>query len=137
MALELSELKFIVNDSDLKRASETIGELVTSVGKLDKAARDAAQTEATLARAAKDNAKANLDNAKSQDVRLKSTIAADKADNKLQLLLRRNLKLQKKLRKLQHGKQVFCKSKKTFLNFRLRVSLKVRLVFLHMVRLLV
>ena len=80
MSLDLSELKFVVNDSDLKRASETIGELVTNVGKLDKAARTAAQTEAILARAAKDNAKANLENAKAQDVRLKSTIAVDKAD---------------------------------------------------------
>ena len=80
MALDLSELKFVVNDSDLKRASETIGELVTNVGKLDKAARAAAQTEAILARAAKDNAKANLENAKAQDVRLKTTVAADKAD---------------------------------------------------------
>ena len=80
MALELSELKFIVNDSDLKRASETIGELVTNVGKLDKAARDAAQTEVVLAKAAKLNADASLQNAKAQDVRLKSTITADKAD---------------------------------------------------------
>ena len=80
MALNLSELKFVVDDSDLKRASDTIGNLVTSVGKLDKAARDAAQTEVVLAKAAKLNADANLDNAKAQDVRLKSTITADKAD---------------------------------------------------------
>ena len=80
MALELSELKFVVDDSDLKRASDTIGNLVTNVGKLDKAARDAAQTEVVLAKAAKLNADANLQNAKAQDVRLKSTITADKAD---------------------------------------------------------
>ena len=70
MALELSELKFVVDDSDLKRASDTIGNLVTNVGKLDKAARDAAQTEVALAKAAKLNADANLQNAKAQDVRL-------------------------------------------------------------------
>ena len=80
MALELAELKFVVDDSDLKRASDTIGNLVTNVGKLDKAARDAAQTEVVLAKAAKLNADANLQNAKAQDVRLKSTITADKAD---------------------------------------------------------
>ena len=80
MALELSELKFVVDDSDLKRASDTIGNLVTNVGKLDKAARDAAQTEVVLAKAAKLNADANLQNAKAQDTRLKSTITADKAD---------------------------------------------------------
>ena len=96
MALELSELKFIVNDSDLKRASETIGNLVTNVGKLDKAARDAAQTEATLARAAKDNAKANLDNAKAQDTRLKSTIAADKADQQAAAAIERKTKATEK-----------------------------------------
>lgn len=80
MALELSALKFSVDTTELDRAGKAIGELVTNVGKLDKAARTAAQTEAILARAAKDNAKANLDNAKAQDVRLKSTITADKAD---------------------------------------------------------
>lgn len=83
MALDLSQLRFQVDTTELDRAGKAIGELVTNVGKLDKAARDAAQTEATLARAAKDNAKANLDNAKAQDVRLKSTIAADKADQAL------------------------------------------------------
>ena len=80
MALELTSLVFKTETSDLERASKVIGELVTNVGKLDKAARTAAQTEAILARAAKDSAKANLDTAKAQDVRLKSTIAADKAD---------------------------------------------------------
>lgn len=78
--MELSAIKFAVDTTELDRAGKAIGELVTNVGKLDKAARTAAQTEAILARAAKDSAKANLDNAKAQDVRLKSTITADKAD---------------------------------------------------------
>lgn len=78
--MDLSTINFSVNTKPLEAAAAVIGELVTNVGKLDKAARDAAQTEATLARAAKDSAKANLDNAKAQDVRLKSTITADKAD---------------------------------------------------------
>lgn len=80
MALDLSAIAFKVDTSELDRAGKAIGDLVVNVSKLDKAARDAAQTEAVLARAAKDNAKASLDNAKAQDVRLKSTIAADKAD---------------------------------------------------------
>jgi hypothetical protein len=78
--LDLSALKFQVDTSELERADKIIGTVVSNMTKLDKAAREAAQTEAILARAAKDNAKANLDNAKAQDTRLKSTIAADKAD---------------------------------------------------------
>ena len=96
MALELSELKFVVNDSDLKRASDTIGNLVTNVGKLDKAARDAAQTEVALAKAAKLNADANLQNAKAQDVRLKSTITADKADQQAAAAIERKTKATEK-----------------------------------------
>jgi methyl-accepting chemotaxis protein len=92
MALELTSLVFKTETSDLERASKAIGELVTNVGKLDKAARDAAQTEATLARAAKDSAKANLDNAKAQDVRLKSTITADKADQQAAAAIERKTK---------------------------------------------
>ena len=92
MALDLSELKFVVDDSDLKRASDTIGNLVTSVGKLDKAARDAAQTEVALAKAAKLNADANLQNAKAQDTRLKSTITADKADQQAAAAIERKTK---------------------------------------------
>lgn len=78
--MELSELIFTAKTDDLERVSKVIGGLVTDISKLDKASRDAAKTEATLAKAAKDNAKANLDNAKAQDTRLKSTITADKAD---------------------------------------------------------
>ena len=78
--MELSELIFKSNTTDLERVSKVIGGLVTDITQLDKVSRDAAKTEATLAKAAKDNAKANLDNAKAQDVRLKSTITADKAD---------------------------------------------------------
>lgn len=96
MALNLSELKFVVDDSDLKRASDTIGNLVTNVGKLDKAARDAAQTEAVLAKAAKLNADANLQNAKAQDVRLKSTITADKADQQAAAAIERKTKATEK-----------------------------------------
>ena len=80
MALELTSLVFKTETSDLEGASKVIGELVTNVGKLDKAARDAAQTGVVLAKAAKLNADANLQNAKAQDTRLKSTITADKAD---------------------------------------------------------
>lgn len=97
MALNLSELKFVVNDSDLKRASDTIGELVTNVGKLDKAARDAAQTEVALAKAAKLNADANLQNAKAQDVRLKSTITADKADQQATAAIEKKTKATEKV----------------------------------------
>ena len=78
--MELSALKFAADTTELERASKVIAGLVTDVSKLDKASRDAAQTEAILAKAAKSNADANLQNAKAQDVRLKSTIAADKAD---------------------------------------------------------
>ncbi len=78
--MELSALKFAADTTELERASKVIAGLVTDVAKLDKVSRDAAQTEAILAKAAKSNADANLQNAKAQDVRLKSTIAADKAD---------------------------------------------------------
>ena len=78
--MELSALKFAADTTELERASKVIAGLVTDVSKLDKASRDAAQTEAILAKAAKSNADANLQNAKAQDVRLRSTITADKAD---------------------------------------------------------
>lgn len=94
--LDLSTISFKVDTSELDRAGKAIGELVTNVGKLDKAARDAAQTEATLARAAKDNAKANLDNAKAQDVRLKSTITADKADQQAAAVIGKKTKATEK-----------------------------------------
>ena len=78
--MELSQLVFTAQTADLERVSKVIGGLVTDISKLDKASRDAAKTEATLAKAAKDHAAANLQNAKAQDVRLKTTITADKAD---------------------------------------------------------
>jgi hypothetical protein len=90
--MDLSAIKFAVDTTELDRAGKAIGELVTNVGKLDKAARTAAQTEATLARAAKDSAKANLDNAKAQDTRLKSTITADKADQQAAAAIERKTK---------------------------------------------
>lgn len=94
--LDLSTISFKVDTTELDRAGKAIGELVTNVGKLDKAARDAAQTEAILARAAKDNAKANLDNAKAQDTRLKSTIAADKADQQASAAIEKKTKATEK-----------------------------------------
>lgn len=96
MALDLSAIAFKVDTSELDRAGKAIGDLVTNVGKLDKAARDAAQTEAILARAAKDNAKANLENAKAQDVRLKSTIVADKADQQAAAAIEKKTKATEK-----------------------------------------
>lgn len=78
--MELSELVFSARTEDLERVSKVIGGLVTDISKLDKVSRDAAKTEAILAKAAKSNADANLQNAKAQDVRLKSTLAAEKAD---------------------------------------------------------
>ncbi|MCZ2397820.1 MAG: phage tail length tape measure family protein [Chitinophagales bacterium] len=77
--MELSALKFVADTTELERASKVIAGLVTDVSRLDKVSKEVAQTEATLAKAAKANADANLQNAKAQDVRLKSTIAADKA----------------------------------------------------------
>lgn len=90
--LDLSTISFKVETSELDRAGKAIGELVTNVGKLDKAARDAAQTEVVLAKAAKLNADANLQNAKAQDVRLKSTITADKADQQAAAAIERKTK---------------------------------------------
>ena len=78
--MELSELVFTAQTADLERVSKVIGGLVTDISKLDKVSRDAAKTEAILAKAAKSNADANLQNAKAQDVRLKSTLAPDKAN---------------------------------------------------------
>lgn len=94
--LDLSTISFKVDTSELDRAGKAIGNLVTNVGKLDKAARDAAQTEATLARAAKLNADANLQNAKAQDVRLKSTITADKADQQAAAAIEKKTKATEK-----------------------------------------
>ena len=73
--MELSALKFAADTTELERASTVIAGLVTGIAKLDKASRDAAQTEAILARTAKNSAKANLDNARAQDVKLKSSLA--------------------------------------------------------------
>ena len=64
--MELSELIFTAKTDDLERVSKVIGGLVVEVGKLDKATMDAAKTEATLAKAARDNAKASLDAAKTE-----------------------------------------------------------------------
>ena len=96
MALELTSLVFKTETSDLERASKVIGELVTNVGKLDKAARDAAQTEVVIAKAAKLNADANLQNAKAQDVRLNSTITADKADQQAAAAIEKKTKATEK-----------------------------------------
>lgn len=90
--LDLSTISFKVDTSELDRAGKAIGELVTNVGKLDKAARDAAQTEVVFAKAAKLNADANLQNAKAQDTRLKSTITADKADQQAAAAIERKTK---------------------------------------------
>lgn len=78
--MELSSLKFSVDTTELEKASGALSKLTKGVSDLNRAAKEQAQTEAALSRAAKDQARANLDNAKAQDVRLKSTIAADKAD---------------------------------------------------------
>lgn len=71
--MDLSQLKFAVDTTELDRAGVAIGNLVTNVGKLDKASKDVARTEATLAKAAKDNAAANLTTAKAQEVTAKAT----------------------------------------------------------------
>ncbi|MEN6621306.1 MAG: phage tail tape measure protein [Smithella sp.] len=71
--MDLSQLKFAVDTTELDRAGVAIGNLVTNVGKLDKASKDVARTEATLAKAAKDNATANLTTAKAQEVTAKAT----------------------------------------------------------------
>ena len=63
----------------------------------NKAARDAAQTEVALAKAAKLNADANLQNAKAQDTRLKSTIAADKADQQATAAIEKKTKATEKV----------------------------------------
>jgi len=77
--MDLSQLKFAVDTTELEKASTTLGTLVQNLGKLDKASRDAARTEATLAKAAKDNASANLDNAKAQAVNAKAVESTEKA----------------------------------------------------------
>ena len=117
MALELSALKFAVDTTELDRAGKAIGELVTNVGKLDKAARDAAQTEATLARAAKDSAKANLDNAKAQDVRLKSTITADKADQQATAAIEKKTKATEKVNEVVNKNVGVLQRQKDILEF--------------------
>ena len=115
--LDLSTISFKVDTSELDRAGKAIGELVTNVGKLDKAARDAAQTEATLARAAKDNAKANLDNAKAQDVRLKSTITADKADQQATAAIEKKTKATEKVNEVVNKNVGVLQRQKDILEF--------------------
>ena len=117
MSLDLSTINFSVNTKPLEAAAAAIGELVTNVGKLDKAARDAAQTEATLARAAKDNAKANLDNAKAQDVRLKSTIAADKADQQVTAAIEKKTKATEKVNEVVNRNVGVLQQQKDILEF--------------------
>lgn len=78
--MDLATIRFQVDTVELDRASKVIGGLATDLSNLNRVSKEVAQTEATLAKAAKANADANLQNAKAQDVRLKSTIAADKAD---------------------------------------------------------
>ena len=117
MSLDLSTINFSVNTKPLEAAAAAIGELVTNVGKLDKAARDAAQTEATLARAAKDNAKANLDNAKAQDVRLKSTITADKADQQATAAIEKKTKATEKVNEVVNKNVGVLQRQKDILEF--------------------
>lgn len=78
--MNLTELVWKSDTSELKAASDMLGQVATNMARLGKAGKDQANVELTLAKAAEKNAKANLDNAKAQDTRLKSTIAADKAD---------------------------------------------------------
>ena len=66
--MDLSQLKFQVDTTELDRAGKVIGDLVTNLEKLDKASIETAKAEALLAKASRDTAKANLDNAKAEEV---------------------------------------------------------------------
>lgn len=83
MSLDLSTLVFKTETSELERASKALGDVVTNMVNLDKAAQTSARTEATLAKAAKDSAKANLDNAKAQQVNAKAAEATEQAQIKV------------------------------------------------------
>lgn len=115
--LDLSTISFKVETSELDRAGKAIGELVTNVGKLDKAARDAAQTEVALAKAAKLNADANLQNAKAQDVRLKSTITADKADQQATAAIEKKTKATEKVNEVVNKNVGVLQRQKDILEF--------------------
>lgn len=117
MALELSAVAFRVDTTELDRAGKVIGDLVTNVGKLDKAARDAAQTEVVLAKAAKLNADANLQNAKAQDVRLKSTVTADKADQQAEKAVVRKTKALEKANETTSASVSIIQRQKDILDF--------------------
>ena len=82
--MDLAELVFRSNTTDLERASTVIASLVQDMSQVSVAsanmARISAQTEAILARAATESAKARKENAKAADIEIKTVIAADKAD---------------------------------------------------------
>ena len=117
MSLDLSTINFSVNTKPLEAAAAAIGELVTNVGKLDKAARDAAQTEVVLAKAAKLNADANLQNAKAQDVRLKSTITSDKADQQAATAIEKKTKATEKVNEVVNKNVGVLQRQKDILEF--------------------
>ena len=117
MSLDLSTINFSVNTKPLEAAAAAIGELVTNVGKLDKAARDAAQTEVVLAKAAKLNADANLQNAKAQDTRLKSTITADKADQQATAAIEKKTKATEKVNEVVNKNVGVLQRQKDILEF--------------------
>jgi phage-related minor tail protein len=82
--MNLSELVFTANTTELERASKAIGALVQDMSKVSAAssqmAKTQAQTEEILSRAAKNYAAARKENAKAADQEIKSVIVADKAD---------------------------------------------------------
>ena len=82
--MELSSLVFSATTTELERASTVIASLVQDMSRVSVAsanmARIQAQTEAILARAATESAKARKENARAADIEIKTIIAADKAD---------------------------------------------------------
>lgn len=82
--MELTSLIFKSETSELERASTVIAALVQDMTRVSAAsanmARIQAQTEAILARAATESAKARKENARAADIEIKTIIAADKAD---------------------------------------------------------
>lgn len=82
--MDLAELVFRSNTTELERASTVIASLVQDMSRVSVAsanmARIQAQTEAILARAATESAKARKENARAADIEIKTIIAADKAD---------------------------------------------------------
>jgi len=116
--MDLSTLVFKTETSGLERAGKALEGVVSSMAKLDKASQTAARTEATLAKAAKDNASAAVNNAKAQVVSAKAVESAEKAQKSAATEVARNTSiLERQKNILEFQTQGFSKGQSSILAY--------------------